>query len=253
MLALQKPFDIGRNLLALPGEVLALDKFLRCRNRVSSRALGDVHAGVGHADDVLDRKTVHRETRDPEASGDLVFAQHGIGRQPLSQALGQYLSLFGAGLRHQDDELIAAVARHDVRLPGLLLEQAADPSQHEIALEVAHGVVDLLKFIEVNEHHGKRPPRARSAFPLRRKSFPEEAARLDTGQAVGNGLLLQLLEDESIVQRRGQQVGQRIQDQNVLRRERILTAALNVEDAEQRLAVSDRNAKHRARIRKNSR
>ena len=173
--------------------------------------------------------------------------------QPLAQALGQHLGLFGAGFRHQDYELVAAVTRHHVRLPRLLLEQAADAGQHEIALEVAHGVVDFFEFVEVDEHHGEWPPGTRSALPLRRQGFPEEAAGLDSGQAVGDGLLLQLLEDESVVQSGGQQVGQRVQNQNILRRERVLVAALNIEHAKQRFAVCDRNAKHSARIGKNSR
>ena len=41
---------------------------------------------------------MHGKTGHAEASGDAVFTQHGIARQPLAQALGQHLGLFGAGL-----------------------------------------------------------------------------------------------------------------------------------------------------------
>src|SRR6202166_4760717 len=253
LFALQKAFDVGGNLLALPGEVLTLDIFLRGRNRIPSRTLGDVHAGIGHADDVFDGETVHRETGNAEAARNVVFSKHGVAGQPLAQAFGQNLGLFGAGLRHQNDELIATVARNHVRLPGFLFEQTAYAGQHQIALKVAHGVVDLFKFVEIDEHDGERAAGTRSSFPLRRQSFPEKAAGFDSSQAVGDGLLLQLLEHESIVQRSRQQVGQRIEDQNILRGKCILVAALDVEYAEQRFAVGNRDAKDGARIRKNSR
>jgi hypothetical protein len=105
-----------------------------------------------------------------------------------------------AGFRHEDDEFVAAVAGDHVRLAGLLLEQAADAGEHEIALEVAHGVIDFLELVEIDQHHGERASGAGSALPLGRQSFPEEAAGFDSGEAVGDRLLLQLLEDEGIVQ-----------------------------------------------------
>ena len=95
-------------------------------------------------------------------------------------------------------------------------------------------------------------PEREARFHSADKRFPEEAAGFDSGQAVGDGLLLQLLEDKSVVQGGGQQVGQRVENQNILRRKRVLVAALNIEHTEQRFAVSDGNAKNRARIGKNS-
>ena len=65
-------------------------------------------------------------------------------------------------------------------------------------------------------------------------------------------MLLQFPEDEGIVQCRRQKVGQRIQDQNILGRERILIPALHVEYTQQRLAVADRQAEHRARFRQHA-
>ena len=80
---------------------------------------------------------------------------------------------------------------------------------------MAEGVVYLFKFVEVNEDNGEWTAGARGTFPLGRERFPEETTRLDAGKAVGDRLLLQLLEDERIVQRGGKQVGQSIHDQNV--------------------------------------
>ena len=95
---------------------------------------------------------MHREAGNSKAAGNAMLAQHGIAGQPLAEALGQYLGLFGACLRHQDDELIAAVARNHVRLPGLLLKQAAHTGEHKIPLEMTHRVVDLFEFVEIDKH-----------------------------------------------------------------------------------------------------
>ena len=46
-------------------------------------------------------------------------------------------------------------------------------------------------------------------------------------------------------------IGQRVENQNILRRECVFVAALDVEHAQQRLAVGDRNAQHGARIGQN--
>ena len=179
-------------------------------------------------------------------------ASMGSLSDPLAQAFGEHLRLFRTGFRHEDDEFIAAVARHHVRLAGFLLEQSAHASQHQVAFEVAHGVIDFFELVEIDQHHGERPSGARSAFPFGGQRFPEKAAGLDSRQPIGDGLLLQLLEDESVVQCRSEQVGERVENENILRRKRVLVAAFDVEHAEQRFAVSDGNAEHGARVRQNS-
>ena len=57
---------------------------------------------------------MHRKAGHTKASGNFVFAQHRISRQPQSQALGQNLRLFDGRFRHEDDEFIAAVSRHNI-------------------------------------------------------------------------------------------------------------------------------------------
>ena len=69
---------------------------------------------------------------------------------------------------------------------------------------------------------------------------------------VGDGLLLQFLEDECIVQCGGQQVGQRIHDQPVRRFEGVFLLALHVQNAEKVVAVGNRDAKHGARSRQHA-
>ena len=107
---------------------------------------------------------MHGEAGNPEATRNVMLAEHGIASEPLAQAFGQNLRLFCSGFGHQHDELIATIARHHVRLARLLFEQSADTRQHEVALEVSHGVVDLFKFVEIDEHHRERP--ARNARPV---------------------------------------------------------------------------------------
>src|SRR5947209_417631 len=89
MLALQEPLDVGGDLLALPGEVLPFCELLCGGNQIAAGALGYVHAGIRDSDDVLNRKTMYWETRNPEASRDLVLAQHAIAGNSLPPAFGQ--------------------------------------------------------------------------------------------------------------------------------------------------------------------
>ena len=77
---------------------------------------------------------------------------------------------------------------------------------------MAQAVVHFLEFVQIDEHYRERPPGARGAFPLRSKRLPEKAPSLDAGQPVRNRLLLQFLKHDRVVQRRGQQVSQRIHD-----------------------------------------
>jgi len=80
----------------------------------------------------------------------------------------------------------------------------------------------------------------------RNSTPPEEAPSLDARKSIGDRLLLQTLEYERVVQGRGQQIGQRISNQNILWRERILIPTLNIEHTEQGLAVADGQAEHGA-------
>src|SRR5581483_8052056 len=82
------------------------------------------------------------------------------------------------------------------------------------------------------------------ALPFRTEAFPEEATRLHACEAVSNRLLLQLLKHERVMQGGGQKVRQRVHDQNILRRKRVLLLALHVQDAQKGLAITDGDAEH---------
>ena len=117
---------------------------------------------------------------------------------------------------------------------------------------MAHAVVYFLELVQVDHHDGERSARTRRALPLALHGFEEEAARLDAGKAVRNRLLLQLLEHERVVQRRGEQISQRTQDQHILILERMFVLALDVQHAEQCVAVGERQAQHRACVRQHA-
>jgi len=93
---------------------------------------------------------------------------------------------------------------------------------------MAERIVDLFELSKsTNTTENGRPEREarlHSDSALHRK-----IVSFDAGQAIGDRLLLQLLEYERVVQRGRKKIGQRVQNQNILRRERILLAALDVE------------------------
>ena len=100
---------------------------------------------------------------------------------------------------------ITTVARHDVQLPRLLLQQAAHalPSTR-VALKwpmVSLTSLNLSRSMSTTKTWRVRNETRVSTPPTR---LPEKPARLDSGQAIGDReLLLQLLKDECVVQRRG--------------------------------------------------
>src|SRR5580698_1491970 len=151
VLALQKTFDIGGDLLPLGSEFLAAGKFLGRGYAVAAGTLGNVHAGIGHADDVFDRKAMHGETGHAEAAGNVMLGEHGVLGNPLAQAFGQNLSLLRAGFGHENNELISTVAGDHVGLPRLLLEQASHAGADQVAFELARGVIYFFELVEIDE------------------------------------------------------------------------------------------------------
>ena len=113
---------------------------------------------------------------------------------------------------------------------------------------MTQGVVDLFELIEVDHDDRKCAPGARCPLPFRLQGFHEKAARLDAGQAVGDRLLLQLLEDEGVVQRGGQQIGQGAQDQHFGWTKRLRGAAFHVQHTQRALAIDDGQAEDRTGV-----
>src|SRR5258708_33020284 len=102
VLALQEALDVCRNLLTLAGEILTLDKFLCGRDPVPAGALRDIHASVGHTNDVLNDEAVHAKADHAQSAGNVMLTHHSIADHPLAEQPGHHLSLFRPGFRHTD-------------------------------------------------------------------------------------------------------------------------------------------------------
>ncbi len=87
----------------------------------------------------------------------------------------------------------------------------ANALQHHVAFQVSVKIVHELKAVQIHQHQRKRPPCASGPFPLRGQRFHEEAMGLHASQTVGDRLFLSFLETQRIVQRAGNQIGQRAQ------------------------------------------
>ncbi len=147
---------------------------------------------------------MHREPRDPETGGDVFIAQQRISGDPASQLVSELARLLDARFRHEDDELVAAIARHHVRTAAILFENMAHALKDHVALEVPVKIVHELEAVEVHQHERERPVGARRALPFRRKRFHQEAMSLDAGKPVGDRLLLGFLERQGVVQGAGE-------------------------------------------------
>ena len=79
--------------------------------------------------------------------------------------------------------------------------------------------------------------------------FHEETMRLDTGEAIGDGLLLRFLKRKRVMQRAGDEVGKGAEQQDFLLREVHWRGGLDVENAVKLLGVENRESNGCYRIR----
>ena len=75
-------------------------------------------------------------------------------------------------------------------------------------------VVDEFEAVQIHEHQREGTARARGTLPFRRERFHEEAMRLDTSEAVGDGLLLRFLKRKRVMQCAGDEVGKGAEQQD---------------------------------------
>src|SRR5258705_2805800 len=110
-------------------------------------AVGAVHAIVG-------------ERREPDADRHAAGIVTGIGEVAVlhgrADARGKDRRAVRRRFGHDDDELLAAVARHQIDRPGFAAQQVADLAQHGIAGDVAARIVDRLETVEIGQHHRER-------------------------------------------------------------------------------------------------
>jgi len=88
-----------------------------------------------------------------------------VRRDPVPDALGHGVRAVAVGVGEHDRELVAAVARHHVRLRAQRRSTDAT-STSAGSRQVAVAVVHLLEGVDVDEQHGQGPPRADRALAL---------------------------------------------------------------------------------------
>ena len=246
--ALDGHAQVGLQHVTLPLLLLGHLVVVGADDHVAALVLGQVHAGVGNLNQLGGGGGVLGESGEADGGGDLALTQQRVVSDPLAELVGQAVGLVGVGFRHQDDELVAAVAGHHVGAAHVLLQHAPDALQHRVALQVAEVVVDELELVEVEQRQRKRARNAGGTPPLARKRFHEEAMGFDSGEPVGDGLLLRFLKREGVVQGAGHHVRQGAQQQNVFVVEGAGLARFDVQHAQQLVAVDDGQAQHRSRV-----
>ena len=97
----------------------------------------------------------------------------------------------GAGARHQQAELLAAVAAGHVAAAAVVGEQRAEGGEQPVADGMAMQVVDALEVVEVDDHQRHRLRLAPGEREQRRQRVVEVAAVEQAGQRVARGLLAQ--------------------------------------------------------------
>src|SRR5256714_12153432 len=130
--------------------------------------------------------------RDYEARGRTHFAAVGrlAGRrlEVDPQALGELRRPDEIGFRRQQSELLAAVARRQVDLPGARIENRADAPEDGVAGLVAVSVVDALEIVEIDQQRRQRVAHPLGAPPFERELVVEGASVGQAGQRIGCGL-----------------------------------------------------------------
>ena len=97
----------------------------------------------------------------------------------------------------QDDELVAAPARHGV-FGAHAAVRAGDVLQHEVAAVVAETVVDALEAVEVDEQHCHHAARAGTAGDRPLQPVEQQAAAGQPGEGVVGGFVAQPLGEATL-------------------------------------------------------
>jgi hypothetical protein len=165
----------------------------------AARALGLVHGrvGVGHE---LVGLALFRMQHDADRARDLqLLAHHVEGLGDRAQHAVGGLRAFGAVVHafEQQQELVAADARHGVALARGLAQPVRGGAQDLVAGRVAEGIVDRLEAVEVDEEHRDALFHLQLVGPLhaqQRVAQPvfEQHAVGQAGQCIGEGAFLQL-------------------------------------------------------------
>ena len=154
--------------------------------------LGAVHRGVGLADERVGVLGAQRRQGDADARADvdLVAAQRERRAQRLGDALGDPDRVALAGdVLAQDGELVAAEPRGGVARPQHAGQARGHRAQQLVAGGVAHGVVDRLEAVEVEEEDGERRRVAAEARERLAEAVDEQGAVGQAGEVVVHRLV----------------------------------------------------------------
>ncbi len=160
----------------------------------ASIGFGGVHAGVGDADDGVDGEAVSGRAGQADAGADFELEagsnlEAGI-HERAEQGGGMGLRGLGAGIRHEDDELIAAVAEAEIAEAAELAETGAGVGEQLTADEVTVGVVDELETVEVKEGEADGNALLGAEFEFAAEDVVEMAGVVESGAVVGDAQLL---------------------------------------------------------------
>src|SRR6516164_2677883 len=235
--ALESDAQVSLEDVALPLLGFVGIKVIGGGDGVAALMLRKVHRSVGDLDELLRRGAVQRVAGDAKARADVFLAQQRIGGNPAAQLAGELAGVLHGGFRHQNDKFVAPVARDDVGAATVGLQNLTHALEHEVAFEVAVKVVDEFEAVQIHEHQREGTASARGALPFRGERFHEETMRLDTGEAIGDGLLLRFLKRKRVMQRAGDEVGKGAEQQDFLLREVHWRGGLDVENAVKLLGI----------------
>ena len=152
--------------------------------------LGLVQRHIGAAHDFVRVRPRKRKQRDADAHAETVGRPAGRDRhgQGFDHAQGDAGGRFGAGeMARQDDEFVAAEARHQVAVADGAQEAAGDHDQGLVAGAMAVEVVDLLEAVEVEHQQRMRGAGARRRGDRRVQAVDELAAVGQAGERILHG------------------------------------------------------------------
>src|SRR3954452_9593702 len=195
---------VTRWLMAATLTRLCADR-VRCHPpAIAATGLRGVECIVRSTDDRCRCIAVSRDDGDTRGERDLQL-QTGHGDRPsphgVADALGGVARTLPAGLGKDDDELLAAVAAHDVDLTDLVADAVRDLHHDRVANRVAVRVVDLLEQVEVEHQDGQGAVEPAGALDLAGQGRLEEPVVSEPGEAVGDRQSLRLLMKQHVVER----------------------------------------------------
>src|ERR1035437_6018603 len=162
---------------------------------VATGVLGIVEGGVGRRQEFLRRGGVLGVGGAPDAHGQrhrlpaAVDGNHdGLGGG--ADLLGDHARIGRGGVRHDHDELLAAVAGGEVDAPDAVVERLREGGEHDVADRVALGVVDPLEVVEVDDEDGERGVETFGEGQLLAEAVDEEAVVVQPGEVVDACLAL---------------------------------------------------------------